>query len=130
MAIDFLMNHVSLGCKDVKASGAFYDAIMEPLGAKRIFDFDFAVAYGRKYPEFWVTYPENEEPATVGNGAHFCFTAESNDQVDAFYAAALAAGGTDCGKPGLRPYAENYYAAFVLDLDGNKLEAVCMPLEG
>ena len=121
------MTHVSAGTRDVTAAGAFYDAVLSPLGIKRTMEYlPFAIAYGIDQPEFWVQLPFDQKPATPGNGVHFCFRAESAAAVDAFHAAAIAAGGRDDGPPGLRPdYTPNYYAVFVRDLDGNKLEAVC-----
>jgi len=123
------MNHVSVGTNDLEAAGVFYDKIMAPLGGKRVFEESFAIAFGKKWPEFWVQLPFNGEVATSGNGVHMAFMASSREAVDAFYAAGIEAGGTCDGKPGLRDYTPGYYAAFLLDFDGNKLEAVTMPLE-
>ena len=87
-------------------------------------NFPGAVAYGKQFPEFWVQTPINGATATVGNGTHFCFFANSCEQVDAFYAAALKLGARDDGEPGPRPeYSEAYYGCFVLDIDGHKIEA-------
>ncbi len=77
--------------------------------------------YGRDHPSFWINEDGPQKPAV-----HIAFAAETRADVDAFYAAAIAAGGHDNGAPGLRPqYGETYYAAFVRDLDGNNIEAVC-----
>jgi len=85
---------------------------------------EFAVAFGRAFPEFWIVVPENEAEATTGNGTHVGFMAQSRSAVDAFYAAALLAGGKDAGAPGPRPqYGEPYYGCFIWDLDGHKIEA-------
>ncbi|MEQ8709802.1 MAG: VOC family protein [Rhodospirillales bacterium] len=119
-----MLNHVSVGVSRLDRSTAFYDAVLAPLGYHRLDSFDFATAYGTDYPSFWMTLPENGDGATVGNGVHVAFTAPDQAAVDAFHKAALAAGGQCDGKPGLRPYAETYYAAFVRDPDGNKIEAV------
>jgi catechol 2,3-dioxygenase-like lactoylglutathione lyase family enzyme len=112
--------------RDVPKAVAFYDKVMAALGIKRVMEFmPYAVAYGAALPEFWVQLPHDQKPASVGNGAHFCFNATSESAVQAFHAAALKAGGSDDGAPGPRPdYAPNYYGAFVRDLDGNKIEAV------
>jgi catechol 2,3-dioxygenase-like lactoylglutathione lyase family enzyme len=89
-------------------------------------EFDGA-GYGREFPEFWIGHPHDGQPASTGNGVHVCFKAASQEEVDAFHAEALAQGGTDDGPPGLRPeYMPNYYAAFVRDPDGNKIEAVAL----
>jgi predicted lactoylglutathione lyase len=86
----------------------------------------FGCAWGLDWPEFWAQLPDTGE-ASSGNGAHVAFIAASREAVDAFHAAGLVAGGSDAGEPGLRDYTPDYYAAFVRDPDGNKLEAVHMP---
>ncbi len=127
---DSIISHVSLGTNDFARALAFYDKIMPVLGCKQIMQFGEAVAYGRAFPEFWVQAPFDGKAASVGNGIHVCFLAASQAQVDAFYAAAMAAGASDDGAPGLRPdYSANYYAAFVRDPDGNKIEAMHLPME-
>ena len=123
-----IMNHVSVGTNDLAAAGMFYDQIMHALGAKRVFEESFAIAYGKKWPEFWVQLPFDNQPASSGNGCHMAFMAQSREAVDAFHAAGIDAGGRCDGKPGLRDYTPGYYAAFLLDSDGNKLEAVHMPM--
>ena len=83
------------------------------------------VAFGKQYPEFWINLRDGFEPVPKNSGAHVCFRARSADLVDAFHQAALAAGGTSDGAPGLRPqHGEGYYAAFIRDPDGNRIEAV------
>ncbi|MFZ4688697.1 MAG: VOC family protein [Polymorphobacter sp.] len=120
-----LMSHVSIGVADLARATAFYDAVLAPLGARRILDEGFAVAYGRQFPEFWVGPPHDGGAPTPGNGVHFAFFASSRDEVHAFHAAALAAGGTDDGPPGPRPhYDAEFYGAFIRDPDGNKVEAM------
>mgnify|MGYP000462521748 CR=1 FL=1 len=122
-----MFNHVSVGTNDLIRAGAFYDAVLGALGYKRTFDEDFGIAWGITFPEFWATLPHDQQAATVGNGVHVAIIAPSREAVDAFHAQALAHGGSDDGKPGLRPYTDNYYAAFVRDPDGNKIEAVHLP---
>jgi catechol 2,3-dioxygenase-like lactoylglutathione lyase family enzyme len=123
-----LVAHVSAGSRDMQKSAAFYDAVLKPLGAIRAMDYmPYAVGYGpeKDKAEFWVQLPNDQKTATAGNGVHFCFAAATRNAVDEFYKAALKNGGKDAGPPGLRPdYAATYYAAFVYDPDGNKLEAV------
>lgn len=120
-----LMSHVSVGVADLARAAIFYDLVLGTLGAKRIVDENFGIAYGREFPEFWVAPPHNGLPASVGNGVHFAFLARSRAEVQAFHAAALAAGGRDDGPPGPRPhYGKEYYGAFVRDRDGNKIEAM------
>lgn len=119
-----LISHVSIGVKDFARATAFYDAVLKPLGCKRLMDFPGAVAYGRAFPEFWVQTPIDGKASSVGNGTHFAFDAGSKEKVDQFYRAALAAGAKDEGKPGGREdYSEAYYGCFVRDPDGHKIEA-------
>ena len=118
------LSHVSVGTNDFARAIAFYDAVLAPLGMKRILEHDKAIGFGKLYPEFWVNVPLNDEPATVGNGVHFGFLADSTERVDAFYQAALAAGAADEGAPGPRvEYGAPYYGCFVRDPDGHKIEA-------
>lgn len=119
-----LISHLSIGTNDFARAAAFYDAVMPTLGARRIEEFPGAVAYGKQYPEFWVQTPHDGAPAGTGNGTHFAFVADSPQAVDAFHAAALAAGGIDEGAPGPRPdYGPAYYGAYMRDPDGHKIEA-------
>jgi len=120
-----MLHHVSVGVRDVERAAKFYDAVLSALGYKRVMEFmPYAVAYGEKHPSFWVQLPHNQQAATVGNGVHIGFIARSKDAVHRFHSSALAQGGTDDGAPGPRPdYGPDYYGAFVIDLDGNKLEA-------
>lgn len=121
-----MFNHVSVGTRDLEAACRFYDAVLGALGYRRTMSEPFGCAWGVEWPEFWVTTPAEGE-ATAGNGVHVALIAGSRDAVDAFHAAALASGGSDAGAPGLRDYTEDYYAAFVRDPDGNKIEAVHLP---
>ena len=120
-----MLHHVSVGVADVERSAKFYDAVLGALGYKRVMEYmPYALAYGEASPSFWVQLPHNQQAASVGNGGHIGFVARSKSAVDAFHRAALAHGGTGNGEPGPRPdYGPEYYGAFVLDLDGNKIEA-------
>ena len=119
-----VISHVSIGTNDYEKARAFYNDVLAALDIKIIMEHPGAVAYGRLYPEFWVCTPHNGKPATLGNGFHMGFIATTKAQVHAFYDAAIAAGATCDGPPGPRPlYGEPYYGCFVLDLDGNKIEA-------
>lgn len=116
--------HVSIGTGDLARAAAFYDAVLAPLGIARIMRHGDAIAWGRAFPEFWVGVPIDGRPAAPGNGTHIAFLATGRARVDAFHAAALAAGGTCEGPPGPRPhYGAPYYGAFVRDPDGHKVEA-------
>jgi catechol 2,3-dioxygenase-like lactoylglutathione lyase family enzyme len=125
-----VLDHVSVGVTNIDRSRSFYDAALRPLGLVRIVDFgegrgsDYGVAPGSLGVEFTIT--NEAKIKTPIPGAHLCFRAPDRKAVDAFYAAALAAGGRDDGAPGLRPhYHADYYCAFVLDPDGHRIEAVC-----
>lgn len=124
-----MLHHVSVGVRDVEAAAPFYDAVLGALGYKRIMEFlPYGIGYGETHPTFWIQLPHNQQIATAGNGVHVAFAAPSQDAVHAFHAAALELGGVDAGAPGPRPeYTPDYYASFVIDLDGNKLEAVLLP---
>jgi catechol 2,3-dioxygenase-like lactoylglutathione lyase family enzyme len=121
-----MISHVSIGVKDVAAAGRFYDAALAPLGYKRLYDSAEALGYGAKSPELWVMRAERPVAADPASGLHLCFDAPTRAAVDGFYTAALKGGGSDNGKPGVRKdYGENYYAAFVTDPQGYRLEAYC-----
>ena len=116
-----MIDHVKLFVSDPAASRAFYEAALEPLGYRVIIDRgDGAVGMGRDRPDLWLAHGEH---TTV---THLALRADDRATVDAFHAAALAAGGRDNGPPGPRAhYHPSYYGAFVLDPDGNNIEAVC-----
>ena len=117
-----MLDHIGFAVSDWDRSMAFYDLALAPLGLELLADYGSGGGYGRgERACFWIGL--GAVPQTV---LHVAFTAETRAEVDAFYAAALAAGGVDNGPPGLRPhYHPNYYAAFVLDPDGHNIEAVC-----
>lgn len=120
-----ILSHVSIGVRDHARSVAFYEAVLSPLGVRRVMEHDGAVAFGKAFPEFWVQTPIDGRAAGAGNGTHIAFLAPDRDAVHGFWDAALAAGATPDGEPGLRPhYAESYYACFVRDPDGHKIEAM------
>lgn len=120
-----ILSHVSLGTRDLPRALVFYDAALAALGISRLHTIEgTAAAYGKGPAEFWIVLPRDERAASVGNGVHVGFKAETRDAVDAFHKAAMQTGGTDEGAPGPRPeYGESYYGCFVLDPDGNKIEA-------
>ncbi len=125
-----MLSHITLGTNDLDRALAFYDKTLAPLGIKRtetVAEYGFAMYQGEGDPfTLFICRPFNQEEATHGNGTHVAFLAPNHAAVDAFHAAALAEGGTDEGAPGPRPhYHENYYGAYVRDLDGNKLQACC-----
>ena len=117
-----MIDHVVLGVRDVAASRAFYERALAPLGVGVVLDFPGYVSFGEQgRPWFFVA--DGREPTRQ---VHVAFGAADRATVDAFHAAALAAGGVDNGAPGPRPqYHPDYYGAFVFDPDGNNIEAVC-----
>jgi catechol 2,3-dioxygenase-like lactoylglutathione lyase family enzyme len=121
-----MINHVSIGVRDLAQTKRFYDAALKPLGYRCLSDGESSLGYGREAVAFWISVVERPVPPDDGSGLHFCFTAPTRASVDAFHAAALGAGGRDNGKPGVRAdYDADYYAGFVVDPDGYRLEAYC-----
>jgi len=120
-----MIHHISLGTNDLFRARRFYDAVMPILGLRFMKEDEASWHYGIGHTTFSIIKPVDGLPATAGHGTHIAFELEDRDMVDAFYRAALDHGGSDCGAPGTRPeYDANYYAAFIKDPDGNKLEAV------
>jgi catechol 2,3-dioxygenase-like lactoylglutathione lyase family enzyme len=121
-----MLDHVSIGVRDIARARRFYDSVLAPLGFSCMSDFGEMIGYGRQTVALWISVVERPVPADEKSGLHFCFAAPTRASVDAFHKAALKAGGRDNGKPGLRDaYGPNYYAAFVIDPDGYRLEAYC-----
>ncbi|HTV37923.1 MAG TPA: VOC family protein [Xanthobacteraceae bacterium] len=120
-----MIAHISIPARDLKAAARFYDALLAPLAMMRLREAANTVGYGKTYPEFWLNERPHVTPLPDDCGLHICLRAPSTAAVDAFYAAALAAGARSDGAPGKRPqYSDDYYAAFIRDLDGNRIEAV------
>ena len=120
-----MIDHVSIGVRDLAACGRFYDAVLASIGYTRMIVRPATIGYGKKYPDFWLNERRNMSPADPDSGTHTCLRAPDAAAVDAFHAAAIKAGGTSDGDPGPRPeYTKGYYAAFVRDPEGNKIEAV------
>ena len=121
-----MLDHVSIGVSDISRTKRFYDAALEPLGYKCLSEGASSLGYGRDGVAFWISAAERPVPPDDKSGLHFCFAGKTRKSVDAFHQAALRAGGRDNGKPGARPdYGAKYYAAFVVDPDGYRLEAYC-----
>jgi len=116
-----IIDHLTIGVKDFEKSKAFYDTVLKSLGYDKCMEFGKNAAFGEKgVPSFWLSGNTSILPKL-----HFSFIAPDHESVDAFYKKAIELGATDNGKPGLRDYAPDYYAAYVIDLDGYKIEAVC-----
>lgn len=124
-----VISHITLGTNDKARSAVFYDAVLGALGFSRLQkppEKPLAYERNQQMPTIYIYSPENKLPATWGNGTHIAFIAESKAEVHNFHEAALQNGGTSEGQPGPRPqYGDSYYAAYVRDPDGNKLQAVC-----
>lgn len=131
-----MLHHVSLGARDIERAARFYDAALAPLGYVRVWS-DLrpgqqgqAVGYGPEGSGDRLAIKQVSQRVPDIPGFHLAFSAASRAAVLAFHAAALAAGGKDNGPPGLRPdYGDDYFAAFVVDLEGHRLEAVCKSSE-
>ena len=117
-----MIDHVVISVSDIEAAKAFYVEALAPLEYRIVMEMEGGCGFGiLQKPDFWIHQGDSTKPRV-----HIAFTAASRAEVDAFYAAAIAAGGTDNGPPGLREdYHPNYYGAFVLDPDGHNIEAVC-----
>jgi len=121
-----LLDHVSIGVRDIHRTKRFYDEALKQLGYTCLTVIEGTLGYGRDVVALWINAVEHPFPPDMKSGLHFCFAAPRRSSVDAFHAAALDNGGRDNGKPGLRAdYGPNYYAAFVIDPDGYRLEAHC-----
>jgi catechol 2,3-dioxygenase-like lactoylglutathione lyase family enzyme len=118
-----VIDHVNIGVADVAASRAFYERALAPLGMRMVMEPNPGVGgFGADFPFFWIA----SRGRGPDSGVHVAFTAQDREMVGAFHEAALAAGGRDNGGPGVREiYHPSYYGAFVLDPDGNNVEAVC-----
>ncbi|MFZ1923849.1 MAG: VOC family protein [Xanthobacteraceae bacterium] len=121
-----MIDHVSIAVRNLKSAEAFYTMLLATLGMSKLREWpDAAVGYGKKYPEFWINKRTAMDAITDDDGVHICLRAPDKSAVNAFHAAALKSGGRTDGSPGLRAeYHGGYYAAFVKDPDGNRIEAV------
>jgi catechol 2,3-dioxygenase-like lactoylglutathione lyase family enzyme len=122
------IDHVTINVKAYERSKRFYERSLATLGLRVVTEYEMFCGFGRDKPDFWIGQgpanfqrPEHLSPITP---IHIAFRAKSRAEVDAFYQAALASGGSDNGAPGVRQYHPNYYGAFVLDPDGHNVEAV------
>jgi catechol 2,3-dioxygenase-like lactoylglutathione lyase family enzyme len=125
-----MIDHISVGVSDLERSARFYETTLAPLGLSRLVTRSATIGFGKSYPEFWINLRAGMKPVAFDIGRHICLRAKSTAEVDAFHAGALSAGGRSDGAPGLRPHDRiRYYAAFVTDPDGNRIEAVTFPSE-
>ena len=125
-----MIDHISVGVSDLERSATFYEAALGALGLTRVVTRPRTIGFGKAYPEFWLNLREGMPHVTPESGVHICLRAKTTVEIDAFHAAALSAGGASDGAPGIRPHDRvRYYAAFVVDPDGNRLEAVTFPAD-
>ena len=123
-----MIDHVSVGVADLERAAHFYEATLAALGLTRVVTRPGTIGFGKAYPEFWINLRAGMAQVPPESGTHICLRAKSTAEVDGFYAAALHAGGLSDGAPGLRPHDRvRYYTAFVIDPDGNRIEAVTFP---
>ncbi len=121
-----MIDHLSIAVRDLAAGGRFYEAVLAVLGYGKMIERATTIGFGKKYPDFWINLRPNMATPDPNGGVHVSLRAPDTAAVDAFHAAALAAGATDDGPPGIREYYHpDYYGAYVRDLDGNKICAVC-----
>jgi len=120
-----MIDHVSIAVRDLAACGRFYEAVLATIGYAKLVVRPATIGFGKKYPDFWLNERTAMMPVDPNSGTHVCLRASSVEAVQAFYAAAMQGGATSDGAPGLRPeYTAGYYAAFVRDPEGNKIEAL------
>jgi catechol 2,3-dioxygenase-like lactoylglutathione lyase family enzyme len=125
-----MIDHISIGVSDLERSARFYEATLAPLGLTKLVRRPATIGFGKTFPEFWINWRPGMAPVAPDSGCHICLRVKSVEEVDAFHHAALGAGGSSDGAPGLRPHDRvRYYAAFIRDPDGNRIEAVTFPTE-
>jgi catechol 2,3-dioxygenase-like lactoylglutathione lyase family enzyme len=126
-----MIDHISIAVRELAASAAFYEPVLAPLGLTRLVERPATVGFGKRYPEIWLNARPGMAPVPGDTGCHVCLRAPSEAAVLEFFAAALALGGTSAGDPGKRQATMTiYFGAFILDPEGNKLEAVFFPPAG
>ncbi|HLT78762.1 MAG TPA: VOC family protein [Ferrovibrio sp.] len=123
-----MIDHISLAVRDLASSAAFYEAVLAPLGYRKLVERPASIGFGKKYPEIWLNARPDMAPIPEDTGAHVALRARDTAAVEAFHSAALRLGGRDDGAPGPRQAAmTGYFAAFIRDPDGNRIEAACFP---
>lgn len=123
-----MIDHVSIGVRDLAASAAFYEVVLSPLGLTLLVSRPHTIGFGKTYPEFWLNARPEMPAVAEDTGVHVCLRVRRQDAVAAFHAAACAHGGRCDGPPGMRQAAmTEYFGAFVRDPDGNRIEAVSFP---
>ena len=119
-----MIDHVSIAVRDLAACTRFYETVLATLGYEKLADRPATTGFGKKYPELWLNERRDMAPVDADTGAHVCLRASSTEAVQAFHAAAIKAGGRSDGAPGPRSgQIGGYYAAFIRDPEGNRIEA-------
>jgi len=125
-----MIDHISIGVSELERSAHFYELALAPLGLVRLVTRPGTVGFGKTYPEFWINLRHGMPQVVPESGCHVGLRAKSVSAVDGFHDAAVKAGGSSEGAPGLRPHDRvRYYAAFIRDPDGNRIEAVTFPAD-
>ena len=123
-----MIDHISLAVSDLARAVAFYERALAPLGLSKLVVREKMVGFGKTYPEIWINLRASMARLPTDNGSHIALRARTTAEIDAFHAAAVAAGAVSESAPSLRPHDRvRYYAAFVVDADGNRIEAVTFP---
>jgi catechol 2,3-dioxygenase-like lactoylglutathione lyase family enzyme len=125
-----MIDHISLAVSDIVRATTFYERVLAPLGLSKLVTRPATVGFGKSYPELWINLRAGMARVAPDSGAQLCLRARTTAEVDAFHAAALEAGGVSESAPSLRPHDRvRYYATFIVDPDGNRIEAVTFPQE-
>lgn len=120
-----MIDHVSLPVRDLQIASMFYEPVLSQIGYSRLMVKEGTIGFGKKYADFWLNHRPMLSAAGMNDGFHVCLRALSKEQVEAFFRTALSLGGRSDGIPGFREhYHERYFAAFIFDLDGNRIEVV------
>jgi catechol 2,3-dioxygenase-like lactoylglutathione lyase family enzyme len=120
-----MIDHVSVAVRDLDRAARFYEHVLGAIDYSMLEARPATVGFGKTYPEFWINLRNGMARVEADSGVHVGLRVRTTELVDAFHAAAVAAGGTSDGAPGMRPqHGEGYYAAFIRDPDGNRIEAV------
>lgn len=123
-----MIDHVSIAVSDLDRAVPFYERVFAPLGMTRLVARPAMIGFGKTYPEVWINLRAGMVPLSPASGAHPCLRAKTTAEVDAFHAAAMEAGAVSESAPSIRPHDRlRYYAAFIADADGNRIEVVTFP---
>ena len=120
-----MIDHVSIGVKNIAKASNFYQSILNEIGLNKLIEKPGTVGFGKNYPEFWLNHRPDNDANFIDSGNHVCLRARQVEDIDKFYNLALKLGAKSGGDPGYRPeYNSSYYACFIIDEDGNRIEIV------